>query len=174
MAKIPDIDAEQLKDLLVQINDRISSAKVLNGGFDRLEKEVSEIKKMQSEMKSEMASSQTNQERMENKLDRLYDPEAGIYSKVQKAEIMLVDLNQKMSKLTTEDQILQTKIEKIEEKAEIATLDLEKLKKVTGENHEDLSKSIKISKGFIWFSGITLAGFLSALGKFLWDLFSGQ
>lgn len=169
MAKSSDPESDQLKELLIQINDRISSAKVLNGGFDRLEKEVAEIKKMQTETKLEIATSQVNQERMEGKLDRLYDPEDGIYAKVQKTEMLIGTLGQKMTSLSDSDKELKSKLDLLDEKAQNVSSDIEKLKTVTGDDLEHLSKSIRISKGFIWLSGITLAGFLSALGKFLWD-----
>lgn len=173
MGKQNDVDFEQIKDLMQQINEKISNAKVLNGAFDKLELEVTKIKELQKKLNLEFESRKINEERMEQKIDRLYDPENGIYAKVQKTEMLLETLNNQISGLVVVDEKLQRKISSIEEKAISTEKTIEDIKKITGENHIDLIKSIKLSKGFFWVLVTVGAGLLSAVGKFLWELFIG-
>jgi outer membrane murein-binding lipoprotein Lpp len=173
MGKSADPEIEQIKELLSQVNQKISSAKVLNGGFDRIEQEVSEIREMQAKLSADFDAHKLNDERIEGKLDRLYDPEAGIYAKVQKTETMIQVLTDKVSALATSDDKFMSRLSGVEDKADVASQKIEAIQKIAGEDNKDLQKSIRLSKGFWWFGGLALTGLLSAVGKFLWDLFVG-
>jgi len=173
MGKPADPEIEQIKELLIQVNNKIASAKVLNGGFDRIEEEVSEIKKMQLKLSSDFDAHKINDERIESKLDRLYDPEDGIYAKVQKTETMIQILTDKVSVLATSDEKFVSRLSDIENTTVITSQKVGDIQKITGEDNKDLQKSIKLSKGFWWIGGLALTGFLSAAVKFLWDLFVG-
>lgn len=173
MAKSSDQEIEQIKELLGQVNKKLSSARVLNGGFDKLELEVSQIKDLQTKLNSDFESHKVNDERLESKIDKLYDPETGIYAKVQKTENMISGLSDKISGLAAIDEKLQVRLSSIETKADTTQNNLEQIKKITGEDNKELRKSIRLSKGFWWFLGFTVTGLLSALGKLIWDLFVG-
>lgn len=171
MAKTDETENAQIKELLVQINQKIGSAKVLNGGFDRLEAEVSAIKTMQAKLNGDFESHKVNDSRIEQKLDRLYDPEDGIYAKIHKSETMITTLTDKVDSLANFDQTVRVRLETIEKKTDDTDGKMKSLQKIAGEDNKDLEKSIKLSKGFWWFIGFTVTGILSAVGKFLWDLF---
>jgi len=174
MAKIDDNENDQqIKALLTQINQKIGSAKVLNGGFDRLEAEVSQIKSMQAKLNVDFESHKQNDSRIEEKLDRLYDPEDGIYSKLHKSEGMIANLTNKVDALSNFDEKMHIRVSSVEKRTDDTDSKIKQIQKVAGEDNKDLQKAVKLSKGAWWFGGFVLTGLLSAIGKFLWDLFVG-
>ncbi len=174
MAKIPSVDQlEELTNLLNQINRKISSAKVLNGGFDKLEIEVDEIKKAQLRLIVDFENSKFNAERMESKLDKIFDPEDGLYHKINKTEAALENLGQRFNNLAVVDEKVMTRLSTVENLSETTTGDLAELKKITGQDHDALRKSIKISNGVWWLIAMTTTGLIGAIGKLIWDFFIG-
>lgn len=173
MAKSDDPELEQIKNLLSQVNNKLVNAKVLNGGFDRMEQELHSVKQMQVKLNADFEAHKMNDERIEGKLDKLYDPEGGIYSKVQKTEAMLQNLTAKIDGLNVTDGEFKNRLGQIEDTAKIALLKTKDIEKITGKEHEDLLKSIRLSKFAWWFGGFAGVGLLSAVGKLLWDLFIG-
>lgn len=173
MPKTDETENEQIKQLLTQINQKIGSAKVLNGGFDRLAIEVSQIKEMQAKLNTDFESHKINDTRIEQKLDRLYDPEDGIYSKLHKQETMMTNLTEKVNSLAAFDKEVQDKVQKIDTRSDDTERKLKSIEKIAGEDNKELNKAVKISKGVWWFAGFAVTGLLSAIGKFLWDLFVG-
>lgn len=170
---VPPDDYNNLMMLLTQVNEKISQARVLNGGFDRLEKQVEDIKQMQQKFNADFENHVMNDERIESKIDRLYDPEEGIYAKVNKTEVMMTQLTENMNRLSDADAKFSTKLERVDETGRTVALKLEALQKITGEDNKDLSKAVKTSKGFWKFALWAGAGIITAVGKMLWDLFVG-
>jgi chromosome segregation ATPase len=173
MGKSTDTEIEQIKEILSQVNQKLLNAKVLNGGFDRLQEEISEIKQLQSKFNTDFEAHKLNDDRIESKLDRLYDPEVGIYSKVHKTETMIENLTTKVDNLSLTDEKIQARISATEIKANNTLEKVESIQKITGEDNKELQRSIRLSKGFWWFIGFAGVGLLSALGEFLWRLFVG-
>ena len=176
MGKIIDdketANISELLSELKQIKLKINSAKVLNGGFDRLEIEVSEVKKLQNKLSADFDVHKEKVDRIENKLERLFDPEGGIYMKVQKAEMTLGNLEDKITSLISVDEKVSLRLTTAENNATGAFTKINEIQKITGDNHTNLIRSIKLSKGIWWFAGFAATGFLSALGKLLWDYFT--
>lgn len=162
----------ELLSELKQIKLKINSAKVLNGGFDRLEIEVSEVKKLQNKLSVDFDVHKEKVDRIENKLERLFDPEGGIYMKVQKAEMTLGNLDTKIASLISVDEKVSQRLSETEKNAINAFDKINEIQKITGDNHSNLIRSIKLSKGIWWFAGFAATGFLSAFGKLLWDYFT--
>lgn len=173
MAKSSDADLEQIKELLSQVNSKIISAKVLNGGFDKLQEEVSQIKNLQTKLNVDFEAHKLNDERLESKIDKLYDPQDGIYAKVQKTEMMIVGLSEQISNLASMDRKFETRLETVETREDTTKTKLERIEKIAGEDNKDLEKSVSMAKNVRWFIGFAGVGLLSAIGKFLWDLLIG-
>lgn len=175
MAKSQEQDTlDKFVKLLEQINSKISSARVLNGGFDKLEIEVDEIKKAQFKLVIDSENAKANIERMESKLDKIFDPSDGFYPKIKKAETMLESLDSKISALKTTDDKFYHNISELEKLAKKTEKEIDDIKKITGKDHGELEKSIKISNVVWWFIGFTTTGLLSAIGKLIWDYFAAS
>lgn len=168
----PDSNGELLR-LLVQMNEKISSARVLNGGFDRLEKQVTEIKSMQEKLSSDFQNHVQNDDRIEMKIDRLYDPEEGIYAKVNKTQVMVETLSRNVNALTEADTKFASRLQSIEDVALTAATNIKKIEKISGDDFKDLVAVVKTNKGLWKFALWAGAGTLTAIAKLLWDLFAG-
>lgn len=168
---IPPNNNEELFRMIVQMNEKISSAKVLNGGFDKLTKQVDEIKEMQIRLGSDFQAHVANDNRIEAKIDRLYDPEEGIYAKVNKTEMMLESLSENVKTLTEVDSKMAKDIKSIEEKSSTTANKVMNLEKISGEDNKDLVTAIKTSKLLWKFVAGAGTGILTAIGKLLWDIF---
>lgn len=165
---------ENFIKLLEQINGKISNARVLNGGFDKLEIEVNEIKRAQLKLVIDAENSKANIERMESKLDKIFDPNDGFYPKIKKTELMLESLDSKISSLASADERFSKSISELDSLARQNEKEMREIKKITGDDHENLKKSIKISSTVWWLIGFTTTGLLSAIGKLIWDYFVSQ
>lgn len=154
----PD-DLRELMALLQQVNQKVSSARVLNGAFDRLESQIEEIKQTQT--------------KVDEKLDRLYDHESGIYARAQKTDVALATMSEAINKLSEADKKVLEQVEKIEDTVNITVSKVDSIVKITGEDNKDLENAVKTSKGFWKFTLWAGAAFLTAVGKMIWDVFIG-
>lgn len=152
-------DIKELMSLLQQVNQKVSSARVLNGGFDRLENQIEDIK--------------TTQDRMNEKLERLYDPEDGIYARAQKTDMMLTNMTNTMKNLSDSEQRLLDQVNKIDSTLKTTTGKVESIEKIAGEDNKDLENAVKTSKGFWKFVLWVGAALATAVGKIIWDFFVG-
>lgn len=174
MAKsVPPGDNNELLLLLMQMHDTISKARVLNGGFDRLEKQVDEIKEMQQKFNADFQNHVVNDERIEAKIDRLYDPEEGIYAKVNKTEVMLTNLTENVERLSDTGKLFATKLAHVEQTGEKTSVIVTSIQKVAGEDNKDLMNAVKTSKGFWRVAVFVGTALITAIGKLLWDVFVG-
>jgi DNA repair exonuclease SbcCD ATPase subunit len=170
MAKTPD-DYNEVMRLLLEMNAKIGSARVLNGGFDRLEKQVEDIAKVQNKLVADFENHTVNDERIEKKIDRLYDPQEGIYIKVTKAETLLTQMNESVERLSEADKKFADQLKSVEIATETTARKMTAIEKISGEDHKELATAIKTTKGFWKFAIWIGAGLLTAVGKLLWDLF---
>lgn len=154
----PD-DLRELMEMLKQLNQKVSTARVLNGAFDRLEGQIEEIKQTQS--------------KVDEKLERLYDPETGIYARAQKTDAALASMSEAINKLSEADKKVLAQVEKMEDTVNTTATKMEAVEKITGEDNKDLENAVKTSKGFWKFTFWAGAAFLTAVGKMVWDLFVG-
>lgn len=164
-------EMEAVKESLQQIVNKLHHAKVLNGGFDRLEKEVADIKHTQSQLIYDNDAQKKSYQRVEEKLDKIFDPETGLYSKFIKTETMLENLNTKVNSLVAIDNKIEVQLSDVEKKTLDNSKRLLQLKNIAGEDHEVLRKSIDISNGIWWLIAMTVTGVLGGIGKLIWDFF---
>lgn len=165
---------ENFVKLLEQINNKISGARVLNGGFDKLEGEVDEIKRAQLKLVIDAENSKANIERLESKLDKIFDPNDGFYPKIKKTEMMLESLDSKISSLASADERFSKNIAEIDALSKKNEKEMQEIKKITGDDYDNLKKSMKISSTVWWLIGFSATGLLSAIGKLIWDYFISQ
>lgn len=174
------------RDLLEQINKKLLSSSVLNGGFDKLVVVVTQIKDKQDETSDKIDAVQK----------ALYEPTTGLFSRMQAAEqdITVVDDNLEsynkdnetvhevmkieLKNLSKDDtrldatiaklETMSTKLDSTKEANEVA----ERLKRIAGVDLEDLSDIVKLKKqGFKIYWGL-VGLFVLSLVKLLWDVAS--
>ena len=80
---MPNDSDDSINNKLVAIENILSSAAALNGGFDKLMVEITCIKSIQEEMK-EMVTKVT---------ETVYDPHTGLLTKARDAEVKLANLD---------------------------------------------------------------------------------
>jgi len=179
MAKndIQDSQIEYLKVL-----EKISNSPALNGGFDRLSENIDDIKTTQMSMKNDISKVSTEVEnvknnfgRMEEKIDRIYDPERGLFSRVadnefsiEKNETSLENMSLKLDSFN----IVFGKISEIEKETREITQRIKTLRNITGENYEELSSAIKVKNNMSKIVWLFAAGLASTLAKIIWDILS--
>lgn len=167
MAKSPDTEQmEELRVSLSQIYQKLNSSRVLNGGFDKLEEQVSEIKELQTKLNADFENHKINDDRIESKIDRLYDPEEGIYTKVAKIEI-------KIDQLQRTDNKTDERLQSTETSAKTTADKVAAIETIAGKDNADLIKAVKFGKGFWWMVATIAGGILAAVGKFLVDMLTG-
>jgi len=165
--KTPDPEhLEEVRSSLDQIFQKLNSSRALNGGFDRLEEQVSEIKDLQTKLNADFENHKINDERIESKIDRLYDPEEGIYTKVAKIEIKIDQLQRTDNR--TDERLLST-----ENSSKVTADKVAAIEAISGKDNEDLAKAVKFGKGFWWMVATIAGGILAAVGKFLIDMLTG-
>lgn len=148
---------DELMELLKQVNQKVSSARILNGAFDKLEIQIEEIKQ--------------NQNKADEKLERLFDPEEGIYAKAQKTELLLSNMAVAIDKLTEFDKKVFEQVKNMEDTVKTTVSKVDSIEKISGADNKDLENAVKTSKGFWKFTLWAGAALLTAIGKMAWDLF---
>lgn len=89
MYKVNEDEKKQLINLLTDIQSKLSSSNVMNGGFERLMEKINKIESTQEKIIIDV-----------NQLKEIvYEPEQGIFSKIKDCEI---DLNEKIHKIEKE------------------------------------------------------------------------
>lgn len=78
-----DSSDDPINNKLIAIENILSSAAALNGGFDKLMLEINCIKNTQEEMKESLGKI----------MDTVYDPDSGLLTKTRDAEVKLVNLD---------------------------------------------------------------------------------
>jgi uncharacterized protein Yka (UPF0111/DUF47 family) len=155
---------EKEKDELLKIFKQIQNSSALNGGFDKLVLTVEHIKKKQEEQSE--------------KLDKLYDPDTGLFSRVKELENDLQSLDKHFSRYIDNNMQnfdkIEKKLEKIESVNKTATDALEitkKIQRITGEDLHDLNKTIELQKKIsnIYWALITvvITGFLNIVWQMI-------
>lgn len=166
MAK--DTDDEATKKLL-QI---IVESPFMNGGFNRIENAISDIKESQDDMKNDVTrmSSEFNytKEKIDSinkKVDVIYDPQHGLFTKVLYNEQLTKQNESHINTLNTELTKLKNDHREITSKIKI-------LNDIGGDNFEEIQSTVAMKQHFTKATWLILTGFLGTLGKILWDIFS--
>lgn len=157
------ISEKERDELLSKISKKIESSAVLNGGFDKLVLAVDHIKEKQNQ--------QTE------KLDKLYDPDTGLFSRVKQLENDLQLLDKNFSTYTETNtqnfERIEEKLEKIESVNKTATDALgitKRLQRIAGEDLQDLNKTIELHKRFSNIYWALIALVITGLGNLIWQI----
>lgn len=158
-----------IEDLLKSINDTVSSARVLNRGFDELKDDLYELKESQirseMEIKSMRASEATFRQKISDISELLYDPHDGLYKKISENSLNDKIFEEKL------DNVME-KIERIEETIVPFEQTDKELKRITGENLQELGSIVKTKTTINKMFWIITTAFLAAAGKLFWEMFS--
>lgn len=158
-----------IEDLLKSINDTVSSARVLNQGFDEIREDLSDLKESQIRSEMEIKSMRSNEAIFRQKIsdisELLYHPQDGIYKKINDNS-----LNDKIFEEKLDNAI--QKIENIEEKIAPFEKTDKELKRITGNNLDELGSIVKTKETINKIFWIILTAFLGASVKIFWDIIS--
>lgn len=182
MAKIDDPTQIEYLRLL----ERLSNSSALNGGFDRLQESITELKDIQTSTKEdvnkvsyEVEHFKTNFKRVEEKIDRIYDPEDGLFHRVTKTEdfakgaLKSIDqLNKKIEDVVQSHSDVTEEISLLKKSTQDITGKITLLNSVAGENFEELHSTIKVKKNLSKMIWLFITGFFGTLAKILWDILS--
>ena len=149
-------------------------------------RKVTELKDIQTATKEdinkvsyEVEHFKSNFKRVEDKIDRIYDPEDGLYLRVTQVENnnentqksieqldeKIHDINKAHSNTKQEMYLLKKTTEDISSKMIL-------LNNVAGENFEELHSTIKVKKNLSKMIWLFITGFFGTLAKILWDILS--
>jgi hypothetical protein len=144
--------AIKIMQRLDTLNERLDSSAVMNGGFDSLHTKIdlldSSINNLGIEVKDIKIA--------------LYEPEKGVFAKLKSLE-----LNTKHSETELQDNTQKLSALKA---FEDDSKTIQSLKKIAGDNLQDLEKIFKIANAINKLYWLLAAGVVGAVGKFLWEL----
>lgn len=176
------MDKKDNTEALHNLLEKISNAPALNGGFDRLSQSLEDIKETQtstslevSKVSGEVQHIKNNFGRLEEKIDRIYDPEDGLFARlavnefsVEKTEISIESMATKLDSIN----LAIEKMNSLEKETKDITERIKTLRGITGDNYEELSNTIKIKNNMSKVIWLFVAGMASGLAKILWDILS--
>jgi TolA-binding protein len=158
---------ETLEEMIRSINDKIQKAEVLNGGFNELKLNVTDIRHAQIKMELEIKSIRAQESQLKEKIEEIneavYDPDNGIYRRIN--ESMTLDkirdekIDGVIAKIAKVENILKP-IEKTEED----------LKKIAGNDLKELQSIVKTRQVIDRMFWIMLTALVGGAAKILWDL----
>ena len=161
-------DVRSLEEMVRDISYKVNHAAVLNGGFNDLRNEVSEIRLAQKhieatlpELKEDVGAIRTS----------IYNPKDGLYAKLResniegmKREAVLYEMERKLS----------TKMESIEKSIDPIENTNKLLVRTAGEDLEELAAIVKTRKTIERIQWILVTALAGAGAKFLWDYLSAN
>lgn len=158
-----------IEDLLKSINDTVSSARVLNHGFDEIKDDLYELKESQirseMEIKSMRASEAVFRQKISDISELLYAPNDGIYAKISEHAINDKNFEDKL------DSAIE-KIDSIEQKIVPFEQTDRELKRITGENLNELGSIVKTKTTIDRMFWIFVSALLGVAAKLTWDALS--
>ncbi len=170
---VEKVKLEMLETLLKGINEKLQKAEVLNGGFDRMQSDISLLRENTSEIRAEVFKlnadlSHVKEQSGEFKKDlarideAIYHPDEGIYTRIRRTSDMEELRDKKIDKA----------IEKIDN-VECMVAPIQKtdqtLKSIAGEDLKDLESVVKTRKNIDRVFWILITAILGGIGKFVWD-----
>lgn len=179
-------DGKEIEKEYFKILERLSISPALNGGFDRLEENITEIKSMQLsarddmvKLNSEVSHVKNEFKRTQDKIDRIYDPEEGLFVRILNTENdiaitnkALIDLAESVNENVTMSQKTLSQIAKLKKESDEITGKIKILSNIAGENFEELHSTIKVKKNLSKIIWLFVTGFFGTLAKILWDILS--
>ena len=166
-------NVNELELLIKKISAKVETASVLNGGFDEIRDELKEIKWSQLKVMADLNRVHEDIPEIKKEVssikEAIYDPDNGLYSRIKESnadskrrEDMLKDVSQRTS-------LIAKKLDSMEEKMSPIEDTTKKLKKIAGEDLEELKSITKTKENInkLWWAILLAAG--AGLGKFIWD-----
>lgn len=160
LERLRSIDHKE--DQLKKVQDTLDKAAVLNGGFDKVMLKLDHITEKQEETSEKV-----------NKIhDTLYEPDKGFFARVKAIEVSTDSINKKVNEHQEKGEALVEQVEKDEEKIDSHAVTTEKLKKIAGEDLQELASVMKIRKTFDKLFWLVLTGVGTMIGKVVWDIYT--
>lgn len=158
---------ESLEEMIRSINDKLQKAEVLNGGFAELKEHVTNIRhaqiKIEAEIKSIRVHELTLKEKIEEINDAIYDPDNGIYRRINESMTLDKIRDEKIDKAIL-------KIAKVEEILKPIEKTEDDLKKIAGNDLQELHAIVKTRQVIDRMFWIMTTALIGAGAKVLWDL----
>ena len=165
---------EMLETLLKGINDKLQKAEVLNGGFDRLQKDMASLRGDVGEIRTEVLKLNVElthvrgqngefKKQLEDFSGAIYHPDDGIYSRIRRTSDLEDLREQKIDKAIQKIDEVQKTIDPIQK------TDMD-LKKIAGDDLKELSTIVKTRQNIDRIFWILVSAILAGAGKMLWDL----
>lgn len=155
-----------LEQLLHEINNKLRAAEVLNGGFTEIKEKVSDISLAQIRVELELKNLQNRETSLKEKMDdinvAIYDPDHGIYHRINESITMAKIREEKLDKVSMQ-------IDKLE--AIITPIDMtdKSLKKIAGDNLQQIDSVVKTRKNLIRMFWIMTTALIAGALKIVWD-----
>lgn len=170
IAPSKSVEAEKLQSLeemLRGMNDKIQRAEILNGGFAEIKSQVNDIRHGQIKMEMEIKSIRVGEQALKEKIgeinDAIYDPDNGIYRRINESITLDKIRDEKFDKAAT-------KIAKVEEMIAPIEKTEEDLKKIAGDDLKELQSIVKTRQVIDRMFWIMATALIGGAIKILWDL----
>lgn len=153
---------ERKEDDLRRVREVLDKAAVLNGGFDKVMLKLDHITEKQEETADKV-----------NKIhDTLYEPDKGFFARVKSIEMTTEAIKNKVNEHEEKGEALVKKVEQDETKLTTHEQTTEKLKKLAGEDLQDLASVMKLRKTFDKLFWLVVTGVGTMIGKIIWDIYT--
>lgn len=168
------IKLEMLESLLKGISDKLHKAEVLNGGFDRMQSDMSSLREHVAEIRTEvlkvnveLAHMRVQDDEFKKDLNRIdeaiYHPDEGIYTRIRRSSNMEDLRDSKIDKALA-------KIENVEKLVEPIERTDKDLKKIAGEDLKELNTIVKTRQNIDRIFWIMVTALMGGAAKVIWDL----
>jgi hypothetical protein len=142
---------------LRRVQETLDKAAVLNGGFDRVMIKLDHITQKQEETSQKV-----------NKIhDALYEPDSGFFARVANMEHKTESIDQQLVEHEIVDKNIEEGVKKVAYHEEVTS----KLKKIAGDDLQELNKIIKVRKAFDKMFWLVTAGFATMVAKIVWEMY---
>lgn len=167
------VKLEMLETLLKGISEKLHKAEVLNGGFDRMQKDMSSLREHVGEIRTEVLKvnvelAHVREQSGEFKKDlarideAIYHPDNGIYKRIHRSSDIEELRDKKIDQALEKIDAVQKTIDPIEKTDK-------DLKKIAGDDLKELSTIVKTRQNIDRIFWILVTAVLGGAGKFIWD-----
>lgn len=168
------VKLEMLETLLKGISEKLHKAEVLNGGFDRMQKDISSLRENVGEIRTEVLKvnvelAHVREQSHEFKKDlarideAIYHPDNGIYKRIHRSSDIEELREQKIDKALEKIDTVQSTIQPIQ-------VTEQNLKKIAGDDLKELTTIVKTRQNIDRIFWILVTAIVGGGAKVLWDL----
>ncbi len=166
-------NVNELEVLVKKISSKIENASVLNGGFDEIRDEIKEIKYSQIKVMSDLNKVHEEMPEIKKEIayikDSIYDPDNGLYSRIRESNVDSKRREDLLKDVSERTSLISKKLDYIEGKIHPLEQTTAKLKKIAGDDLEELKSITKTKENAnkLWWAAIL--AIIAGTGKFIWD-----